>query len=116
MHASRLIQIKGPSAGDGCMPASKSSGGALPFTWYVTFEIRKRGLLRKKRRSPRQTRAFECEEEAKVFARAKVAQGLVVFAGTINPHVPKQLIQPQRVADWLDEEPQRLEPRTPSAS
>jgi hypothetical protein len=98
------------------MPASKSSGGALPFTWYVSFEIRKRGLLRKKERSPRQTRAFDCEEEAKAFARAKVAEGLVVFAGTINPHLPKQLVQPQQIADWLGEEPQGSEPRTPSGS
>jgi hypothetical protein len=92
------------------------SGGALPFTWYVTFEIRKRGLLRKKERSPRRTRAFECEAEAKAFARAKLAEGLVVFAGTINPHLPKALIHPHRVADWLDEGSQQSEPKTPPAS
>jgi hypothetical protein len=89
---------------------------ALPFTWYVTFEIRKRGLLRKKERSPRETRAFETEADAKAFARAKLQQGLVVFAGTINPHLPKELIHPQRVADWLGEEPQQSGPRTPSTS
>jgi hypothetical protein len=76
-------------------------------TWYVTFEIRKRGLLSKKERSPRETRTFVTEAEAKRFARAKMEEGLVVFAGTINPYTPKRLILFQGVADWLAE---RAEP------
>jgi hypothetical protein len=90
-------------------------GVALPITWYVTFEVRKRGLLRKKQRSPRRTRAFETETEAKAFARAKLLEGLVVFAGTINPHLPKKVIHPQRIVDWLGEEPPPSEPGAPSA-
>jgi hypothetical protein len=69
-------------------------------TWYVTFELNKRGVL-PKRRSPRETRMFDTEEQAKDFARAKLGEGLVVFAGTINPHLPRQLILSQSVADWV---------------
>jgi hypothetical protein len=70
-------------------------------TWYVTFEIRKRGLLSKKERSPRETRTFATEAEAKIFARVKLEEGLVVFAGTINPQSPKRLILFHDVANWL---------------
>jgi len=78
-------------------------------TWYVTFEIRKRGLLSKKERSPRETRTFATETEAKMFARWKLEDGLVVFAGTINPHSPKRLILFHDVANWVD-------PRTEAAT
>ena len=69
--------------------------------WYVTFEIRKRGLLSKKERSPRETRTFATEAEAKMFARAKLEEGLVIFAGTINPHTPKRLVLSHDIANWL---------------
>ena len=59
--------------------------------WYVTFEVRGRGILPKPR-SPRETRTFVTEAEAKIFARSKLAEGLVVFAGTINPHTPKRVV------------------------
>ena len=72
--------------------------------WYVTFEIRKRGLLHRRERSPRETRMFETEAEAKTFARAKLDEGLIVFAGTINPHSPKQLILSQDVTRWPGEQ------------
>lgn len=75
----------------------------LAPAWYVTFEIRKRGLLSKKERSPRETRTFATEAEAKMFARLKLEDGLVVFAGTINPHVPKRLILSQAIANWIAE-------------
>lgn len=76
-------------------------GVAVSPIWYVTFEIRKRGLLNRRARSPRETRTFESEAQAKAFARSKLDEGLVVFAGTINPHLPKQLILSQHIADWL---------------
>ena len=31
------------------------------------------------------------EAEAKIFARSKLKEGLTVFAGTINPHIPNGL-------------------------
>jgi len=69
--------------------------------WYVTFELRRRGIL-PKRRTMRMTRTFVTEAEAKEFARAKFDEGLVVFAGTLNPHVPKRLIPSGRISSWLD--------------
>lgn len=71
--------------------------------WYVTFEIRRRGLLPNKVRSPRETRTFATEAEAKTFASAQLQEGLVVFAGTINPHLPKRLIVSGDIATWVEE-------------
>ncbi|MGY8664496.1 hypothetical protein Q3C01_19390 [Bradyrhizobium sp. UFLA05-109] len=75
----------------------------MTLTWYVTFETRKQGLLLSKRRSPRETRTFATEAEAKVFARAKLDEGLIVFAGTINPHLPRRHIASGDVHTWLAE-------------
>jgi hypothetical protein len=72
-------------------------------SWYVTLQIRKSGMLSKKERSSRETRTFATEAEAKIFARAKLEEGLVLFAGTINPHSPKRLILSHDVASWLAE-------------
>ena len=69
-------------------------------TWYVTFEIRKSGTL-PKQRSPRETRTFATEDEAKQFAREKFDEGLAVFAGTINPHLPRRLILASDIQAWL---------------
>jgi hypothetical protein len=73
----------------------------LPHTWYVTFEIKKRGSLRRPR-SPRVTRTFETENEAKDFARARMDEGLSVYAGTLNPHAPKQLVVASNIPSWLE--------------
>jgi hypothetical protein len=78
------------------------TGAATPI-WYVTFEIRKRGIL-PKQRSPRETRTFVTEDEAKIFARSKLEEGLTVFAGTINPHFPKRLVPSSQVYAWLADE------------
>lgn len=71
-------------------------------TWYVTFESRPRSLL-PKRRSLRETRTFETEDEAKSFARSKLDEGLIVFAGTIIPHLPRRHIPSSHVHMWLTE-------------
>jgi len=83
----------------------------MPYTWYVTFEMQKRGVL-PRRRSPRATRRFETENEAKDFARAKFNEGLPVYAGTINPYSPKQLIPLRSIPSWLEqaEEQKAAEP------
>ena len=73
----------------------------MPHTWYVTFEVQKRGVL-PRRRSPRATRKFETETEAKEFARAKFNEGLIVYAGTINPYSPKQLIPSSSIPSWIE--------------
>jgi len=72
----------------------------MSFTWYVTFEVQKRDALLK-RRSSRETRMFDTEAEAKNFAGIKLNEGLVVFAGTVNPYLPRRFITPRSVADWV---------------
>ena len=72
----------------------------MPHIWFVTFEVPKRGVL-PKRRSPRMTKTFENEAEAKSFAQAKFDEGLIVHAGTINPHLPRQLISSRNLVSWL---------------
>jgi hypothetical protein len=71
--------------------------------WYVTFEVRKRGIL-PRQRSPRETRTFVTEAEAKAFARSKLEEGLTVYAGTINPHTPKRLVPSSQIYVWLADE------------
>lgn len=73
---------------------------AVTPTWYVTCEVGSYGILPKPR-SPRVTRTFLSEAEAKNFARSKFAGGLVVFAGTINPHTPKRVIPSAIIQAWL---------------
>jgi hypothetical protein len=75
----------------------------MTYTWYVTFEVHKRGTM-PKRRSPRATKMFETEEEAKVFARAKFNEGLIVYAGTIIPYKPRRTIPSSDIPAWLDDE------------
>lgn len=77
--------------------------GPMNPTWYVTFEIRKSGTLLKQR-SPRETRTFATEDEAKQFARGKFDEGLAVFAGTINPQLPRRLILASDIQAWLSDD------------
>jgi len=83
----------------------------LTPTWYVTFEVRRRGLFPKPR-SPRETKTFATEAEAKLFARQKLDEGLAVIAGTINPHSPKQLIPSNRIHAWLADDATQPRPRS----
>lgn len=73
----------------------------MSHAWYVTFEVPRRGTLAR-RRSPRSTRTFETEAEAKAFARGKYEDGLTVSAGTINPHLPRRAIPSSNIPDWLE--------------
>jgi hypothetical protein len=75
----------------------------MTYTWYVTFQVHKRGTMLK-RRSPRATKTFETEAEAKDFARAKFNEGLIVYAGTIIPHKPRRTIPSGDIPAWLDAE------------
>jgi hypothetical protein len=75
----------------------------MTHTWYVTFEVHNRGALHK-RRSPRATKTFETEKEAKEFAGAKFNEGLIVHAGTIIPHKPGRTIPSSAIPAWLDDE------------
>jgi hypothetical protein len=77
--------------------------GAMIPTWYVTFEVQQRGILPRQRR-PRETKTFATEHEAKMFARVKLEEGLAVFAGTINPHLPRRVIPAPGINAWLADE------------
>jgi hypothetical protein len=72
-------------------------------SWYVTFEVHKRGTSLR-RQSPRATKTFETEKKAKEFAREKFNEGLTVHAGTINPHLPRRTILSNDIPTWLDDE------------
>jgi hypothetical protein len=78
-------------------PRPKRSKG----TWYVSFESKERPLGQ--RAQPRVTKAFRNEQEAKAFARAKLAEGLNTSAGTLNPHLPERTIASTQLLDWLNE-------------
>jgi hypothetical protein len=69
-------------------------------TWYVSFWSNERAG---KRPQPRVTEVFQNEQDAKAFARAKLAGGSNVNAGTLNPHLPKRTITSMQILDWLNE-------------
>jgi hypothetical protein len=77
-------------------------------TWYVTFEVPKSNTL-PKRRHPKLSRAFETESEAREFARAKFYSGLIVTAGTINPHLPRRAITSEEIIAWIESAPTQEE-------
>jgi hypothetical protein len=79
-------------------PRPKRSKG----TWYVSFEP-KQQRARGKRTHTRLAESFQTEQEAKAFARAKLADSLNVSAGTLNPHLPKRMISSIQLLDWLKE-------------
>ena len=68
-------------------------------TWYVSFEL----PPPEKRGHGRATETFPNEQEAKQFARAKLALTLNISAGTLNPHLPKRAIAPIEIPEWLEE-------------
>lgn len=73
----------------------------MKHTWYVTFEVPTDGTLLR-RRHPRLTKTFETEAAAKDFARTKFTGGLIVTAGTINPHLPRKAIPSVEIPTWLE--------------
>ena len=77
-------------------------------TWYVTFEVPPDGTLQR-RRHPRLSKTFATEGEAKDFARTKFADGLIVTAGTIIPHLPRRAISSVEIPTWL-ELPDQVDP------
>jgi hypothetical protein len=70
-------------------------------TWYVSFQSYERAG--KRTHILRTTKTFQNEQEAKAFARAKLAEGSNVNAGTLNPHMPKRTIASAQMPDWLNE-------------
>jgi hypothetical protein len=54
-----------------------------------------------RRRNPRLTKTFDTEMEARDFAKTKFDSGLIVTAGTVNPHVPRRAIPSDEIPVWL---------------
>jgi hypothetical protein len=75
----------------------------IPNTWYVSICVphqEKTGYY-----YSRHSRTFASESEAKQFAAAKIAAGVEVTAGTLNPVAPKRVVGPSEIEEWLSEEP-----------
>ena len=65
-------------------------------------KIQSRGRFLASGGSPRVTKTFETEAEAKKFAREQLDKGIAVTAGTINPQFPKRLVPSSEISDWLE--------------
>jgi hypothetical protein len=69
--------------------------------WYVSFERKDR---QPGRNHPlREAETFRTEQDAKAFARARLADGRNINAGTLNPQLPKRTISSKQLRDWLNE-------------
>jgi hypothetical protein len=65
--------------------------------WF--FSYKRSGVHRD---HARQTETFATEIEAREFARSKIDEK-DLYAGTINPYVPKRTVSSCQIDDWLDE-------------
>jgi hypothetical protein len=72
-------------------------------TWFVSFELPKSKKRAAARRSLRLSETFLTEVQAKAFACEKCNQGLVVNAGTLNPHLPRRMISSAVIHRWIDD-------------
>ena len=72
----------------------------IPNTWYVAISI---PYKKKTGNYSRRSRTFASESDAKLYAAAKIAEGVELSAGTINPVVPKRTIGPSQIEQWLAE-------------
>jgi hypothetical protein len=69
--------------------------------WYVSYESKAR---RTGSSVPlREAETFRNEQDAKAFAKARLADGRNINAGTINPHLPKRTISSKQLRDWINE-------------
>jgi len=73
----------------------------IPKTWYVSTSVPNH---EKTGHYSRRTHTFPSESAAKQFAASKIAEGVEVNAGTLNPVVPRRIVGPSEIAEWLSEE------------
>jgi hypothetical protein len=71
-----------------------------PKTWYVSIYV---PTEEKHGHYSRRSQTFACESDAKRFAEARIAAGAEVSAGTLNPVVPKRIVGPSQIEQWLSE-------------
>jgi hypothetical protein len=88
----RTFSVQAITAGDDAM----KTDGAI---WYVSFALRDPDPGHQ--RFARQSRSFANEEAAKAFARTLLDRTNNISAGTINPHVPRRVIAPAAIVDWV---------------
>jgi hypothetical protein len=69
-------------------------------TWYVSIHLPHQ---EKTGHYSRRSQSFRSESDAKRFAAAKIAEGIEVSAGTINPVMPKRIVGPAEIKQWLSE-------------
>jgi hypothetical protein len=72
----------------------------IPNTWYVAISVPPR---EKAGNYIRRSRTFASEAEAKLYATARIAEGVELSAGTLNPVIPKRTIGPLQIERWLSE-------------
>jgi hypothetical protein len=74
--------------------------------WYVSVERPSQWRPATSRApSPRQTKSFPTEIEAKQFAKAMLSEGLKVTAGTLSPHQPRRRqIAASEINRWIEED------------
>jgi hypothetical protein len=70
-------------------------------TWYVATRV---PLHEKTGHYSRRSHTFDCEAAAKQFAASRIADGVEVNAGTLNPVLPRRIVGPSEIAAWLAEE------------
>jgi hypothetical protein len=73
----------------------------LKHIWYVSFEI-PRAPIGEKLPYSRKTITFQSEIEAKKFAKEKLQISQSVNAGTLNPFLPKRVINSAQIYEWLE--------------
>jgi hypothetical protein len=69
-------------------------------TWYVSIHL---SHQEKTGHYSRRSHGFTSEADARKFAAARIAEGIEVSAGTINPVVPKRIVGPAEIKQWLSE-------------
>jgi hypothetical protein len=72
----------------------------IPNTWYVSVHVPREDTPG---HYSRRSQTFTSEEDAKQFAAARLAEGIEVSAGTLNPVSPKRIIGPSQIEEWLEE-------------
>jgi len=73
--------------------------------WFVSVDTPKhKGPVPSRTSFARQAKTFPTESEAKEFAKAKLAEGMKVTAGTLIPHLPRRIIAASDINRWIDEE------------
>ena len=87
------------------MAATMAKHKVITNHWYVSLEGPNNWRATTSRApSPRKTKSFQTEIEAKQFAKAMLSKGLKVTAGTLNPHLPtRRLVLASDVEHWIVE-------------